>query len=112
MIDMNALQQLMAFADKSHAFDAYGTPSGSGFQPTIFNVPKMKLDWAMSMLGGQGGERQMPEHQMPDFFGAGNAGSAPPSYVQPQRFQGQMPPQQPPQSPVPVTNYLAGMMKR
>jgi hypothetical protein len=72
-MDMNALQQWMNFADKNGLFNQYkqiGT--GSGFQPTQFNVPMMEANWARGMGGPSTG---MPSG-MPNYF-AGLQGPQP-----------------------------------
>jgi hypothetical protein len=80
MIDMNELQRLLDFADRQHIFDMYKATGNTGFQPTQFNVPKMKMDWAMSMMGGgpNGGPNGGSSERMPDYFGGsqGSQGSA------------------------------------
>lgn len=106
-MNANALKEWLTLADEQGIFDAYRQrPSETGFTPVSFNLPKMKLDWAMDMMsrmGGGGGE---------DFFSQGHSMPQAPEYVAPQRFAEQAPQQIPMGESMPVRRGVGNSMRR
>lgn len=110
---MNSLQDWMDFAERNGLFNQYKNPgNGSGFQPTIFNVPMMEANWARQQVGS--GAPAMPGGQQPPNFFA-NLGKAPTGVTigdNPLSARAQAVQSQPYQAPQGLNNYLARLLQR
>lgn len=115
-MDLNVLKQYMDFFKQNHigGHSPQAVSSPWGAIPNSYNEDGAAATWAMNALGG--GQSGGSANRMPDYFGSGQGqqGYQPSQYVQPQRFNGAMPPSTFQPSPMtgPANNFLAHLMGR